>query len=92
MWTPEGLLDEHKNLKKKKSRRLRFKEIEQTNSDFPHIIDQLNNEQEKQNTQYKQDAFQLLIEKRFNLDAKLLFSRRPKKKYYRIRGLSKSAV
>ena len=73
IWTPEGLLDEHKELEKEKIKKIEEfkKEIEQLSQDFPHIADQLNNEQEKQNTQYKQDTLKLLIEKRFNLDAKL---------------------
>jgi len=73
IWTPEGLIDEHKELEKEKIKKIEEikKEIEQLSQDFPDIADQLNNEQEKQNTQYKQDTLKLLIEKRFNLDAKL---------------------
>lgn len=73
VWVPEGLLDEHKELEKEKIKKIEEikKEIEQLSQDFPDIADQLNNEQEKQNTQFKQDTLKLLIEKRFNLDAKL---------------------
>ena len=82
-------------MKKKKIKKIEEikKEIEQLSQDFPDIADQLNNEQEKQNTQYKQDTLKLLIEKRFNLDAKLQILKEDlKKKYYRIRDYAKSAV
>ena len=70
---PEGLLDEHKELEKEKIKKIEEikEEIKQLSQDFPDIADQLNNELEKQNTQYEQDTLKLLIEKRFNLDAKL---------------------
>jgi hypothetical protein len=73
VWIPEGLLDEHKELEKEKIKKIEEikKEIEQLSQDFPDIADQLNNEQEKQNSQYEQDTLKLLIEKRFNLDTKL---------------------
>ena len=73
VWVPEGLLDEHKELEKEKIKKIEEikKEIEQLSQDFPDFADQLNNELEKQNTQYEQNTLKLLIEKRFNLDAKL---------------------